>query len=177
MDVSLKRSELANFYQVLSILIGGILLPLALALLWKNERRLVAVAEFVAKAQAELRPVTLEKPLDENEFSLVSGSGETENRQPIDDLEFGASVENSYRLIRKVEMYQWVETVTTEKQGEETRTVFNYHQEWVGYPVNAIEFHDYHDHWNPTNEWPFSAQTIEANNVSLGGFRLDSEQC
>jgi predicted aspartyl protease len=42
---------------------------------------------------------------------LVYTSGVTENKIPIKDEEFNVEVENSIKIRRNVEMYQWVQTV------------------------------------------------------------------
>jgi hypothetical protein len=55
-------------------------------------------------------------------------------------------------------------------------TEYYYKKEWCDCFSFPNEGHDSH-HLNPTVIWPFSPQTFEANNVKLGGFRLNPIQC
>lgn len=56
-----------------------------------------------------MRTVDCDDPDDVNEFELVHMMGTTVNSVEIIDNDFGIVVHNSYRLKRKVEMYQWRE--------------------------------------------------------------------
>ena len=61
------------------------------------------------QARVDLKP-DVKAPLEENELCLVHTKGCSVNEEVLEDKEFGVQVANSYRLNRKVEMFQWVET-------------------------------------------------------------------
>ena len=63
------------------------------------------------EAKKEIRSVNVDEPEQRNDYYLVHASGETQNLEEIKDSAFGVSAANSYRLLRKVEMLQWVEHV------------------------------------------------------------------
>lgn len=92
-------------------MLGLFLIPFSLVMLWKNEKKLVTYARLLGTAKKEFKEVKdVTNPLDEQDLDLVFCTGQTENAQAIPDHEFGISVDNSYRLKRTVEMYQWEET-------------------------------------------------------------------
>ena len=47
--------------------------------------------------------------MDEADYKLVHAAGNAVNNDDIADKIFGAKKENSYRVVRTVEMYQWKE--------------------------------------------------------------------
>ena len=65
-------------------------------------------------ARRDCRAINIEQPMEELDFRLVHAAGNTVNNEEISDKIFGASVQNAYRLVRTVEMFQW-------KQNSETR--------------------------------------------------------
>jgi hypothetical protein len=90
-----------------TFIFGCLLIPFSLVLLWKNEKKLVTYAKCMEQAKKVFKRIELDQALDENEYLLVSGQGRTTNEQDICDHEFGATVQDSYRLVRTVEMMQW----------------------------------------------------------------------
>ena len=83
------------------------MIPFSIVFLWKNEKKQVTYAKVISMARKDCVTIESEAPADENDYRLVHCMGTTENAEPITDSTFGASVENSYRLVRTVEMYQW----------------------------------------------------------------------
>ena len=65
------------------------------------------------EAKKECRSVNVEDPQPRNDYYLVHASGDAQNIEEIRDSAFGVSAANSYRLVRKVEMLQWVETISS----------------------------------------------------------------
>lgn len=59
-----------------------------------------------------MRSVQTDDPDEANEMELVHLTGQTVNNVEIVDTDFGIVAHNSYRLKRKVEMYQWQEIAT-----------------------------------------------------------------
>lgn len=155
---------------------GCVMVPFALVLLWKNEKKLVTYAKCIGQAEKAFKRIDLEHPFDENELVLVAGTGLSCNKQDICDQEFGATVQDSYRLVRTVEMLQWVETEHTEHHDGHKKTTYEYSKQWRDSRVKSENFHNSGDHMNP-DHWPFQTSTFEAQNVNLGGFRLPSLQC
>lgn len=86
---------------------GCVLIPFALVFLWKNEKKIVTYAKCMETAQKECTEVNADSADQSNNFKLVHVSGKTENKTDLVDNDFGVTAENSYRLIRSVEMHQW----------------------------------------------------------------------
>ena len=76
-------------------------------MLWKNERKIVVFAKCLAHGKSKVVTVDCAQPDEANDFELVHMTGNTVNGEEIMDPDFGVSVQNAYRLTRKVEMYQW----------------------------------------------------------------------
>ena len=88
-----------------SFILGCVMIPFSLVLLWKNEKKLVTYAKVIDEARDECRTVEADAPNDENDYKLVHCIGDAVNAEEISDQTFGATCENSYRLVRTVEMY------------------------------------------------------------------------
>ena len=86
-------------------ILGCFMIPFALVMLWKNEKKVVTFAKCMDQGRDLVRSADCEDPDDANEFELVHLTGTTVNKLEIVDNEFGITVNNSYRLKRKVEMY------------------------------------------------------------------------
>ena len=89
----------------------------------------------------------------------------------ICDNDFAIVAMNSYRLKRKVEMYQWRE-ICKEKDGKKK---YHYESVWCEERIDSNSFHDSSSYRNPPNEWPYRSQSFEASNVTLGKFRLRAD--
>ena len=84
---------------------GCCLIPFALVLLWKNEKKLVTFSKFMNEGRKAVREINCENVDDANELELVHMTGTAINIVELVDQDFGIKVPNSYRLKRKVEMY------------------------------------------------------------------------
>ena len=151
------------------------MIPFSLVLLWKNEKKIVTYAKLIALARKECRTLKDDTPLDENDFELVHLTGVTENDEVLTDQSFGATVNNSYRLVRTVEMYQWKENKTERTNDGRTTTTYDYERGWFEYPISSAGFYE-RNKQNPTNDWPFRSSTITANKVTMGKFKLSQSQ-
>ena len=148
---------------------GCTMIPFALVLLWKNEKKVVTFAKCVTEGRKAVKEnLDPDDPDDANEFELVHLSGTSENQVEIVDNDFGIVANNSYRLKRRVEMFQWIEVCT---ETENTKT-YDYHMGWSEKKIDSSGFVEHDGHQNPKNEWPFESRTHEAQNVTLGKFRL-----
>ena len=99
-------------------------------------------------------------------------TGTSVNAVEIIDNDFGVVAPNSYRLKRKVEMYQWREV----RRDHGDRAEFTYETVWSETKIESGSFHDHAQHTNPSHTWPFASRTFEATNVTLGKFRLRPDQ-
>lgn len=92
-------------------ILGFILVPLSQALLYSNERRQARQTSFIDKARKACINLDCNTPANPmHNQSLVYVTGKTSSAQSLQDSDFGVIAKNSYRLTRRVEMYQWLET-------------------------------------------------------------------
>ena len=80
-----------------------------MVLLWKNEKKLVNFKRIMEAARKECRSINVHQPIDDTDYKLVHAAGNAINNEEIEDKVFGVSVDNAYRLVRTVEMFQWKE--------------------------------------------------------------------
>lgn len=122
-----KKSDAEKDFGIGLFIMGCFLIPFSIALLWKNEKKLVTFQKVIGKAKEACVKVPADKILDENEFNLVHVTGESLNETDLVDRDFGVSVSNSYRLVRTAEMYQWEEYTVKEDEREvkKYRTVWS----------------------------------------------------
>jgi len=111
-------------------------------------------------------------PKIENNFKLVYASGITTNDDPLVDSDLGIEVQNSVRLVRTVEMYQWVET---EHEKKDEPTTYTYERQWRSYPIDSSRFNDSYSYQNPPN-MPLMSNSFQANLVKFGEYTLDRSQ-
>ena len=72
-------------YGIGSFVVGCMMIPFSLVLLWKNEKKLVTYAKVISQAREECRTIEAEAPDGANEFKLVHCMGTTENKEEIAD--------------------------------------------------------------------------------------------
>ena len=104
---STTKTKDSDPYGIGAFVIGTILIPFSLVLLWKNEKKIVTFQKCMDRAEKEIKTVDCNDATAENNFKLIHVTGKTENKTDLVDNDFGVSIENSYRLKRKVEVYQW----------------------------------------------------------------------
>lgn len=73
-------------------------------------------------------------------------------------------MQNSVKIIRTVEMLQWVQRTTR----RDNRDHHEYFKEWTGHIVNSNNFHE-PQHRNPSTI-PYLSKTTTAEEVHFGGF-------
>ena len=61
---------------------------------------------------------------------MVHGVGKCNTDKPVRDERFNVSFDQTIRLIRRVEMLQWVEMKKEEQSSEGNKTWYEYRQEW-----------------------------------------------
>ena len=72
-------------YGIGAFVLGCIMIPFSLVLLWKNEKKLVTYAKVIEEARSECVTIEADTPADENDFKLVHCMGTTENAEEITD--------------------------------------------------------------------------------------------
>ena len=162
-----------------SVVFGAALFVAAFPLLFWNEGRAVKTARSLAEGSGIVVSVSADRVDSANEGRLVHVSAFAKTDDVLRDDSFGIS-ETAIRLVREVEMYQWVESQrsSTEKKlggGEETVTTYEYSKEWRDNLVDSAGFQSSDGHRNPA-AFPYEERTETATGVSLGAFTLSSEQ-
>jgi hypothetical protein len=139
----------------------------------------VKTARSLAEGSGIVVSVSPDRVDSANEGRLVHVSAFAKTDDVLRDDSFGIA-ETAIRLVREVEMYQWVESQrsNTEKKlggGEETVTTYEYSKEWRGSLVDSAGFQSSDGHRNPA-AFPYEERTETASGVSLGAFTLSAEQ-
>ncbi|MGH8516300.1 MAG: TMEM43 family protein [Panacagrimonas sp.] len=161
------------------ILVGLVMTVGAFPTLFWNEGRAVAREKALNEGAAAVISVDASRIDPQNEGRLVHLSGTAQTTDVVQDPEFGAPIV-ALRLIRQVSMYQWKENETRETRkklggGEETVTTYNYVKEWSDQVIDSGSFYDGEGHKNP-GAMPFNAETFQAENVTVGAFRMNASQ-
>lgn len=157
------------------IVFGLVAIPVCLILLWWNEGRAVTTANSLKEGSAAVVSVAADKVDAANDKKLIHVTGDAKTDSEIVDPDFGLSVP-ALKLLRTVEIYQWVENKKVEKNekvggSEETKTTYTYEKQWVEEPVKSSEFKVPADHVN-TGELVATSGSFSAENVTLGAFKV-----
>jgi hypothetical protein len=160
------------------VVVGLILFLAAFPVLWINEGYAVRVYKGLEEGAGSVVEADLTTLTPEMEGQLVHGIGETDTPEILVDSELGISL-NAIHLVRKAEMYQWKEIVTTEKVEkvggtEETITTYTYEPVWSSSLIQSSSFKDPDartNHANPT-QMPYQGQSWIAQQVMLGKYTL-----
>lgn len=162
-----------------SVLIGLILFIASFPLLFWNEGRAVRTARSLEEGAGAVVSVSANAVSPGNEGRLVHVTGPVATGGPVADGELGIQAD-AVKLIRNVEMYQWIEEEKSETRkklggGEETVTTYEYKKAWSADPVDSSAFYDPAGHENP-GDFPLPSATFVADPVRLGAFTLSAEQ-
>lgn len=156
------------------VLIGLALIAGMIVLLFWNEGRAVQTEKALAEGAGAV--VSVENaPVDAaNDGKLIHVTGPVVTGQVLSDDAFGIEAEG-IRLVRTVEMFQWVEsqrseTKTTLGGGEETVTTYTYSKEWKEGRVDSSGFKQPDTHRNP--EAALESRTFQIDDATLGDFVL-----
>ena len=108
------------------------------------------------------------------EGQLIHVTGAITADQPVSDDQFAVTAEG-VRLVRSVEMFQWIETSKTETQqnlgGSETRvTTYSYALDWSDRHHDSSRFQEAADHQNPA--MIFEGRSFSVDGAELGAFSL-----
>lgn len=156
------------------ILVGGFLVIVGIVLLFWNEGRTVKRTKTLKEGAGAV--VSLEGPSPDpvHESHLVHFTGEASTGETLTDPEFGRQV-RALKLMRDVEMYQWVEEVKSEEKkkvggGTETTKTYTYDTGWSSDWVDSDEFRHPEGHFNPSFE--FDDRQWVAGTIEVGEFTL-----
>lgn len=164
-------------------IIGFILFVCSFPSLWFNERRAVRTSELITEGFKICQDLKPDEVKPENNGRLVFLSGMAENQEILKDEELGVCSEKTLKLKRIVEMYQWKEIVTEEKErdwvggGETTKTSYHYKQVWNEVSIDSGSFRDFNNHVNPSLEkWVVKNETFLSKASHIGNFDLSIHQ-
>ena len=160
------------------ILVGIVLVIASIPLLFWNEGRAVETYKTLVEGAGLVTSVDAGRANPVNEGKLVHVTGLATTNETLTDPILNLSV-GAIRLVRNVQMYQWVErteSVTRDKLGggTETVTTYKYEKDWSASLVDSSRFEHPTDHINPAT-MPVSSDRWQANNVTLGGYRLSRQ--
>lgn len=158
-------------YGVALMMLGFFLIPLSQVIIWKNEQRAVKFAELIYRARKACIPADCNNPKDELMYKLIHITGTTSNNTNLCDRDFGVVAQDSYRLKRKVEMYQWQETYH-DGNGKQ-RPYYTYYKVWSEQPIDSTLFKN-GGFDNPNLfAWPYRSNSLQGQTVKLGQFLLN----
>lgn len=159
--------------------IFGILLFLAaFPFLWWNEGRSVERYRDLVEGQGLVLSAPADAPLPANEGKLIHIQGLADTDETLTDAGFGVSA-RAIKLLREARMYQWQEDVKTESKEDvggkkTTRKTYSYHKTWSDRRIDSSTFEHPAGHENPP--MPAQSETLQAQRVQIGGFRLNASQ-
>ena len=159
-----------------SVVLGGMLAASMLGMLFWNEGRAVHRAQALDEGAGAVRAAELARFDPRNEGQLVHVSGPLRTAAALTDPVLGVQAP-AVRLERAVEMFQWVEERSTEKDvalgGSETqRTRYSYRTEWKASAQDASKFQQPAGHSNPPLRMERAALVVPS--ATLGIWSLGS---
>lgn len=158
------------------VLVGIVLIPVCLWLLFWNEGRSVGVARALVEGADRVVAISADRVDPSMEGQLVHLSGAVKPQGVPRDALFGIEAPGAVSLVRQVEMFQWVETSesrTETKLGgsEETVTVYSYSRQWRADHIDSSDFKVPEGHENPDRKLPGERFTVPE--ASIGAFTVE----
>lgn len=162
------------------IAFGAVLFIAALALLFWNEGRAVDRAKALAAGGGAVVEVAAGTVSPVNEGRLVYVNELATTSETLSDADLGVAERGVIRLRRTVEMFQWIEEKRQESReklggARETVTTTSYRKDWSPRLIDSASFAQAEPHRNPP-AMPLGAARLQAGEVRLGAFRLNSAQ-
>lgn len=160
------------------ILFGIILILGSIYLLWTNEGRAVHVAQALEEGSGNVKSISSEKIDAANEGKLVHTTALATTKDTLKDSDFDIKA-NALKLIREVEIYQWVEKTDSKSTnklggGTETTTEYTYVKEWTNSAIKSDKYKVLEGHVNVA-PYSYSDETKISTNVNFGAFELNEE--
>lgn len=161
---------------LVAALIGLILIPVAIGVLYYNEGRAVDAIRALNRGAAATVEVNSTAVDPATNGKLVHLTGMLRPTTPAKDPVFGVTGDGVVRLSRKVEMYQWEqETHTSSHQNvggsKTTETTYSYERKWSEQPVSSQNFHVPNGHQNPAMQ--VQSASFDGGDVKIGAYRVD----
>lgn len=158
-----------------SALFGLVLFLASFGVHWWNEGR--AVDRYEALEQGAKDVVVTQGYDAANANKLVHVTGETEVKSAALDKAFNVQTNDSMKLIRNVEMYQWKETKRTRTEenlgGEKVkRTTYSYDKKWSNHAINSSNFKKRNGHENPKME--HKSKTFYGDDILLKDYEISN---
>jgi len=167
-------SRLAGSF--VAVLIGLLLVPVSVGLLYWNEGRAVQAIRALDRGAAMIVEVNAAAIDPQAEGKLVHTTGLMQPATPARDPEFGVTADGLLRLMRNVEMYQWQEDSSSQSQqslggSKTTETTYTYKHVWSAQPIASANFKLPDNHRNPP--MPLHSATFDGGGVKLGAYQVD----
>lgn len=165
-------SRVANSF--IGVLFGFVLIPLSIWGLWWNEGQ----PDLSVLAEASVA-VDATQVSAENDGKFVSATGVLQSDATLGDDPW-MQPGNYVSLYRRVEMYAWDETSTTEETedafggGSTTTTTYTYKKVWTESPSDSSSFEIQNGHENPAK--PYESLTSTVAQASVGKLAFDARQ-
>lgn len=150
------------------LVLGLILIVVGVMLLWSNEGRTVKTQDAINQALKEYTDVTSEKIDSKNEGKLVATTGKLDitNSGELKDSKFNITMKAA-KLQRKVEMYQWEESCTTDDNDKKD---CEYEKKWSDMLIDSSSF-EKSGYTNPTS-FKYEGEEYKAANIKVGAYDL-----
>ena len=154
--------------------VGLLLFIVAFPLLFWNEGRAVRRHKTLQTGAKSVVSVSADKVDPANQDKLVHFTGKTVTADVLNDMMFQVSA-NAIKLVRKVEMFQWVESSSTKTEkkvggSEQKTTTYTYATQWAANAIDSSQFNTQQGHQNPP--MPFKEESFSARNVTVGAFSI-----
>lgn len=160
------------------ILTGFVLLILAVPCIFWNECSAVKRAQDLEAGAGAVVSAQATKVDAGNQNKLVHLSGAVKVDETLTDTTFGVSV-NGLKLVREVEMYQWVENVKSsskKKVGGKKKTTkeYTYKKAWKSSLESSDDFKDPDARKKKINpsQMKYKKQEFAAANATVGAYKL-----
>jgi hypothetical protein len=157
-------------------LIGLILVPASVAVLYWNEGRAVDAIRALNRGAAAIVEVDAASVDPQANGKLVHVSGTMQPTTSARDPIFGVTGDGLLRLSRTAEMYQWKEATSSQSQqsiggSKTTETTYTYQHVWSDQPIVSTQFKVRDGHQNPPMQ--VRSANFNADEVKLGAYRVD----
>jgi hypothetical protein len=161
---------------LVAALIGLVLVPAAIVLMYWNEGRAVDAIRALNRGAASVIEVNATAVDPGSNGKLVHVTGMLAPTTPAKDPEFGVTGDGLARLTRTVEMYQWEEETSTQSQqnlggSKTTEKTYTYKRGWSAQPVDSGRFKVPGGHQNPA--MPQRSATFDGTAVKIGAWQVD----
>ena len=149
-------------------LAGFIFIIIGVMVLWSNEGRAVKTQKAIKEAKENYIQIKSNSVDSKNDGKLVSTYGKVDlsSSEELLDSRFNIHMK-AIKLVRYVEMYQWVEDCEIDEDNTENCT---YSKEWSDKLIDSTEFSK--SGYNNPSSFQIENENFVASNVKMGEFTL-----